>query len=166
MYGGWEEKDAEEVHPDQFVTVYFFGREAIVRNDMLPEEIEIDMDWKTVVFEDRFLKRDEIIIYYKSLVHFNYYQFKFIYQEYFRNRPIDIRVWKLDEISYYLEIKLEGNYSFVYLCNAYWNKEQYEEVFPDKNWEEYLNELLEEEERYPRFDEIFKDITVSDDMVL
>ena len=136
--------DESEIKKDDFVA-WNFGAEGIINRKYFPKEnvIKISSDFKMVQMDVSYKISQGICIEFDE-AHFFYYLTRSYIESVYKGAPFEVRVFEIIDGLCYLEVKINETYSFVI-----------QEIM------DYTGEL-----KPIKFDKIFKNISIIDDMQL
>lgn len=159
-YLSYEEKEIKEelLERNHYIT-WYCGIDHVVDRTKTPEAVIIVEDFSTYTFIEVKTKRDEeVVIKYKENIAFFYDMLKNFIKIYYEKGSFEMRIIRIPDGFHYLEFKLDDTYSFVFQMVFLIDDEERKE----------LDEMgfSKDMPREVNFDEVFKKITIGDDMEL
>ena len=158
-WGLKEEELKEELLEKEHYIVWYCGIDHIVDREKTPIAIVIDKDFCLYILDKKHKKSANVVINYKDDISFFHNALVDFVEIYYEGQAFEMRVIHIPDGMYYLEFKLDEKYSYVY--QQIWNLDD-EDI---DNLKKFTLAKYEEPTKV-RFEEIFRKISIGDDMLL
>ena len=156
---GYDESDIteEKIEYDHYIT-WYCGIDHIVDRDKTPDKVIIIREFSTYTFNDSIKKSEDVAIKYNENTRFFYNYLRDFIKNYYEKKPFNMRIIRIQNGFFYLEFLLDEKYSFIF--------QMIYEVSDDEMKKLSELKMTKEKPKDVKFDDIFKSLNITSDMIL